>query len=265
MVILETNLMKRLFFLHIHKTAGTAVSRAIESSLPANSICPVNFEYEFFDKERVGSADCGTDNWHTRVSEYKFFRGHFGLEVRNSYFPDAMMLTFLREPVDRLVSAYLFWLKQAFNDRIPEAKQHLVALKLRDMDFEEFVFSDDPDIVNATHNVQARLLAGAHFGRTAERRTQVFGPNTGKSQILEEAMNFVTSTNNLVGLSSQVEVMLEQVAKYLDLTIPRAEQLRKASQQDKAGLNLTSRSLNRAREITRLDRELFDFVLSRRV
>jgi len=253
-------LTKRLFFLHIHKTAGTSVSRAIESALPIDSTCLINFEYQYFDKQGFKNEHDRNKYWQSKLSNYKFFRGHFGLGIRNRYFPDTLVLTFLRDPVERLISCYLFWLRQALNKGIPDNKQHLVALKIRGMDFEEFVSSDDSDIVNATHNVQTRLLAGGQFGRAPDLRSQVMGPNLGSSNILEHAISFITSENVLVGLNSQVDKILEQLSERLELTIPKVQHLRKTSLQDKDRVFLTPKSLRRANEITLLDRELFKFI-----
>ncbi len=251
---------KRLFFLHIHKTAGTSVSRAIESALPDDSTCPINFEYEYFAQKSFKNEHIENNYWQNKLSNYKFFRGHFGLEIRNRYFPDALVLTFLRDPVERLISCYVFWLRQALNKGIPDNKQHLVALKIRSMDFEEFVLSDDPNIINATHNVQARLLGGAQFGRAPEFRSQVIGPNLGSSNILEHAISFITSEHVLVGLTSQVDMILEQLSEHFELIIPKVQHLRKSNLESKDKAVLTPKSLRRAHEITRLDREVFNFI-----
>ena len=254
------SLTKRLFFLHIHKTAGTSVSRAIESALPDDSTCPINFEYEYFAQKSFKNEHIENNYWQNKLSNYKFFRGHFGLEIRNRYFPDTLVLTFLRDPVERLISCYVFWLRQALNKGIPDNKQHLVALKIRSMDFEEFVSSDDPDIVNATHNVQARILAGGQFGRAPDLRSQVIGPNLGISNILEHALSFITSEHVLVGLNSQVDKILEKLSEHFEITIPKVQHLRKSSLQEKDRVVVTPKSLRRANEITLLDRELFNFI-----
>lgn len=88
----------RIFFLHIHKTAGTAITKSISSMYDTKKICPFNFEYQFYEQNFKQSD----------FTKYDFFRGHFGLNVKKLFFDDAKVISFVREPMERLKSLYIF-------------------------------------------------------------------------------------------------------------------------------------------------------------
>lgn len=89
---------KKLVFLHIPKTAGSSVGRFFDAQFNPQEICLI---YDGNIKTQLAAA-LEDDN-------IRFIRGHFGLykplleQLPN---PDIFVFTFLREPVQRILSLY---------------------------------------------------------------------------------------------------------------------------------------------------------------
>lgn len=79
-------------------------------------------------------------------------------------------VTVLRDPRERLISAFYFWQRRA-----TENGPHLPAIMRR---FPTMTFADflsDPETQRCCDNVQARLAAGGRYGTTNDERIMVYG------------------------------------------------------------------------------------------
>jgi hypothetical protein len=85
-----------LYFLHIPKTAGVSLHRAIEAAFPAESICP----HWLWDQLVTVPAD--------RLRSYRVFRGHFHGDLERFLERRLRIFTLLRDPVERTVSSYYY-------------------------------------------------------------------------------------------------------------------------------------------------------------
>ncbi|MEM9799777.1 MAG: hypothetical protein AAGA20_05580 [Planctomycetota bacterium] len=145
--------------LRAHKTAGEAFSAGLERVFREGEICERTFTWQL-----EGEA----------ALPVRYLQGHIGLPTADRVLPGAQLVTILRDPVKRLVSSYFYWRSQAERNA-GEWDAHTIALRLADMTLIEFLTSDDPVVRRATWNVQARLLAGADYGKVSADRTQLFG------------------------------------------------------------------------------------------
>jgi hypothetical protein len=82
-----------VFFLHIPKTAGTSV-RAILQNRFAQSECLFNVQMARFHAEDP--------------NRYRLVSGHVGIEYADRFDRPPIVITFLRDPIERAVSAYYF-------------------------------------------------------------------------------------------------------------------------------------------------------------
>ena len=87
--------MDRYLFIHIPKTAGSSIAKALEQILGSEAVGPRFGAY--FDEINI-----------ERYSHYRMIIGHFTYD-QLAHFPNRRILTFLRDPVDVLVSKYLFF------------------------------------------------------------------------------------------------------------------------------------------------------------
>lgn len=85
----------RLVFLHSPKTGGTTLHHLLLSAFSEQQICP-----ERFNGLKNHPAGC--------LAEYRFFSGHYDLASCQLIPGAKRIITFLREPVARLVSLYNF-------------------------------------------------------------------------------------------------------------------------------------------------------------
>jgi hypothetical protein len=85
-----------LYFLHIAKTAGTTVRTILDNAFAEKDIWPWYFP---FNLRKI--SDDQADSYH-------FYRGHTGLELIEKLHLKPEVVTWLREPVDLMLSAYHF-------------------------------------------------------------------------------------------------------------------------------------------------------------
>ncbi len=135
-------------FVHVGKTAGTAVREAIGSRFAPDEVCP----YRFFKQFDEASSET--------LSNYRFFAAHIGFDTATEL--GTHIVTVLRDPVDRVLSLYYYWRDVAAqgNGRGPTlAKTHRL---------EEFLELSANAVVADVHNTQTWQLAYAHDRATRE-------------------------------------------------------------------------------------------------
>lgn len=139
-------------FVHVGKTAGSAVREAISSQFPADQVCP----YRFVREIREASRD--------ELSNYRFFAAHIGFDTAINL--GEHLVTVLRDPVDRVLSLYYYWREVApqGNGRGPTlARTH---------GLEEFLALEANAVVADVHNTQTWQLAFGHDLKTRQRVSQ---------------------------------------------------------------------------------------------
>lgn len=85
----------RVVFMHSPKTGGTTLHHLLLSAFAEGEVCP-----ERFNGLKNHPAGC--------LAEYRFFSGHYDLASCQLIPGEKRIITFLREPVARLVSLYNF-------------------------------------------------------------------------------------------------------------------------------------------------------------
>ncbi len=129
---------ERLYFLHIHKTAGSTLARILETHFGQGEICPPQVWQQFLTLPRADLA------------QYRLFRGH--LLAFSQWLPARpWIVTFLRDPVERTLSTY---------DYIRRNDRHRLHRAATTMDLEAFLH--DPDTTGTIRDLQTRwILANA--------------------------------------------------------------------------------------------------------
>ena len=109
-------------FGHIPKTGGSWVTKGLHSAIPE--------EY----RHEVPSADVGRVPLRWLLQQYVFVSGHFTMAEVSQVLHDTFVFTFLREPVDRVISLYHCYRQQPGGEALdPRAAQ------VQAQDFERFV------------------------------------------------------------------------------------------------------------------------------
>jgi hypothetical protein len=94
---------KRFFFVHLQKTAGTALWRRLKQQFPPEAVYPGPSDGE--PPESVLSVDHLLERWAVRRDEIVMVTGHFPLCTVDLLDAQFTTLTVLREPVERVLSA----------------------------------------------------------------------------------------------------------------------------------------------------------------
>ncbi len=129
---------ERLYFLHIHKTAGSTLARILETHFGQGQICPPQTWQQFLALP------------HSDLAQYRLFRGH--LLAFSQWLPSRpWVVTFLRDPVERTLSTY---------DYIRRNDRHRLHRAAATMDLETFLH--EPDTAGTVRDLQTRwILANA--------------------------------------------------------------------------------------------------------
>lgn len=134
---------RQLCFMHIGKTAGTSFFHLLCEEL--NDLAHFHASPEAFDKLIQKDLD-----------NYKLITGHFSFNHTSRFRSDRYLITFLRDPVDRVLSNYYFlrnW-DGVINDSNCEMVRYAKQLSLM-----EFLKCDNPQVESVTRNHQAYSIA----------------------------------------------------------------------------------------------------------
>ena len=166
-----------VIFLHLPKTAGTTVNRLIEWEYRLSemySIDPVLFKWSAAHLRKLPPG---------RLKKIRMFKGHMVFGLHELLSQPATYITVLRDPVDRVISAFYF---------MRSYKLHPLYWKLRrnNWTLEDFVRRYQRE------NVQAKVVAGSDYD----------APCT--PEILEKAKQNLGRYFSVVGLSERLEESL---------------------------------------------------------
>ncbi len=166
-----------VIFLHVPKTAGTTLNRLIEWEYPLlqiYSVDPVLFNWSYKHLRNLPPA---------RLRKFRMFKGHMVFGLHEILPQPATYITVLRDPVDRVISAFYF---------MRNYKLHPLYWKLRreNWSLEDFVHRSQRT------NVQSKIVAGAEYET----------PCT--AEIAAQAIEHVKNDFDVVGLSERFEESL---------------------------------------------------------
>ncbi len=166
-----------VIFLHLPKTAGTTVNRLIEWEYPLSqmySVDPVLFRWSAAHLRGLPPE---------RLRKYRMFKGHMAFGLHEVLPQPATYITVLRDPVDRVISAYYF---------MRNYKLHPLFWKLQreNWTLEDFVRRAQRD------NVQSKITAGAKYESSCTR------------EVVDQAKYNMQNHFSVVGLSDRLEESL---------------------------------------------------------
>jgi len=139
---------RRIIFMHIPKAAGSTVNAYFKTRFGADR-----------SRRVVVLDDHKSPDWEERLEaarQARFVYGHFGGATLDAIRGDAFVFTFLRDPLDRIKSAYAFL-----------AGHHDESVRIRNHGLKAFVASRDPADLLYTDNGQTRQIAVAFDYRDA--------------------------------------------------------------------------------------------------
>jgi len=186
----------RIAFLHIGKTAGTSFTSFLQAMYPEEKTYNGSLqEYVNFD--------------NSKAADYDLYLGHSGFDLLENKGVD--IITFLRNPIDRLLSLYFFW--QKISKKHPHIKHYQLATELDIVSFFNIGFEQSMDevtiraIATDTQNTQAWQLACNH---TMKARTNYKGLTD--DELFKMAITNLDKTS-FVGLTELFDDSIEHFCK----------------------------------------------------
>ncbi len=130
---------KAVIFLHLPKCGGTTLNRIIEWEYPPTRIFSIDPSFFRWSHRKVCKWPAG------RLARMRVFKGHMPFGLHERLPQPATYITFLREPVERVISEYYF------------AKHYVLHPQHRRM---QSLTLEEYALKTPHHNLQTKLLAG---------------------------------------------------------------------------------------------------------
>lgn len=90
--------MSKIYHIHIRKTAGTVIYSLLKQQFKEEDICPFRSELDLRNKLPVNDL-------LSTISQYRMISGHY-YTFGKQLLPEYNIVTFLRNPIDRTISAF---------------------------------------------------------------------------------------------------------------------------------------------------------------
>jgi hypothetical protein len=221
---------RALIFLHLPKCGGTTLNRIIEweySPLRIFSIDPILYLWSYQKLNRWPAS---------RLAKLQVLKGHMPFGIHRRLQQPFTYITFLRDPVERVISAYYF------------AKNYILHPKHRwisKLTLEEYVR------LSPSHNVQTKYLSGREFEGD-------YHAGDCSEEMLAMAKDNMTRYFSLVGLTERFDEGLAilkiifgwELAKYAKFNVTKVRPKR---------TSLPASTLDLIKERNKYDVALYDF------
>lgn len=228
---------KPAVFLHIQKTAGTSIVQAASQYYGSNLVSHGDFTGKTPEDFR-GIA---------------FISGHFGYEFARPFLGSRVSFTFLREPCERVLSFYYFCLGRNPGELpIYEIAQRLDLGGFLEAGFQHHLVRE------RIWNSQVWRLA---CGYPNPRRQQL--ADFSGDELLEMAIDHLDSFTH-VGLTETFDVDRAIIFAHLGLPLPTEPLVVNKTERRPGVADISTGELDLLRELTQLDRVLYDELRSRR-
>lgn len=234
-----------LYYLHIPKTAGTSLINFLDSQFDPSEICPAQLLPNLFG---IGRSD---------LSQYRLFRGHLWHGLDSYLGRSLTYLTMLRDPVQRVVSWY------SHVKREPAAYRHD---RVVNENWSLLDFVRDEETNWDTINAQTLFLAVDLDYEQLARDPVGYGQGVvkkyaerGNDRALLKLAKARLEKFAFVGLSERMQDSLRLMCHTLGFYPVFQEQRLNVATNRPPDSELTSETVAAIKEITELDRELYDW------
>jgi len=228
---------RSIIFLHIPKTAGTSLQKAIELFYERDEYFCI-----YDDEERPGMAAFQklTD---AKKRDVKIFMGHFYFGLHENIPQPCTYFTILRNPIDRVISLHGHIKSLPCTSSDQKFKNKWEAA--RKMSLEEFVASD---ILPIMHNQQVILLSNLVSKK---------GEATAES--LEKAKSNLKEHFSVIGLTERLDETVILLKRVLGMRM-RFIISQNIAKEKRSIRELPEKTINLIKEKNKLDIALYDFV-----
>ena len=217
-------------FMHIQKTAGTSITEAVRP----------HYQNDIVSHGDYLKHDAAS------LKNIRFISGHFGFEYARRFMDGRYSFTFLRDPVERILSLYYF-------SRTRDPAEFPIYRVAHEMDLAGYLRAGlDRELVN-THlwNLQAWQLA---CGWDDPQQREIY--NFTEEQILERAKAHVMEFH-YIGFVESIAVDSKVILANLHVPVPKSLVPANVTSKRPHRNDLPAATIRLAEELTRLDAALY--------
>ena len=241
---------RRIFFMHIAKTAGSSLNTLIARHYPASRV-QMHVENTEFREDRAYTQGFDFISGHVRAVE----------AMRRMDIEGFFWITLMREPLSHLVS-HLCWVRRVADDessaffrRHPRGIREL-ALMLKSVDMgvpeelDHFLSRDDQRVTNLFHDCQTRYFLPPNQKGSLEQQSLV---NAKK----------MLNKFDLVGTTENYAEFISSLCRKFGWEIPVAEERINANS-NRYGIDVDDEATIKVlKRYTRMDKALYDYIAER--
>jgi len=216
--------------MHIQKTAGTSITEAVRP---------------YYQNDIISHADYVKHDTAS-LKNVRFISGHFGFEYARQFMDGRYSFTFLRDPVERILSLYYF-------SRTRDPAEFPIYRVAHEMDLAGYLRAGlDRELVNAhLWNLQAWQLA-CGWDDPQQREISDFTDE----QILERAKAHVMEFH-YIGFVESIAVDSKVILANLHVPVPKSLVPANVTSKRPHRNDLPAATIRLAEELTRLDAALY--------
>lgn len=235
--------MEGVLFLHIQKTAGTSILNKA-ANIYGRETCTMHGDFAFMEPDHVNSM--------------AFVSGHFGFAYAAAFMENRYSFTFLRDPVERLLSLYSYC-------RGSQREEYEIFALAQDCEPEDFFrLGRSTDAPYASHMWNHQTCQLAHgWGAPKVGGWNIELGDIGEDEWLELAKKNLEKFN-YVGLVETIEQDVSRIFTALGDDQPEELDRINVAENRKMIGDLKPTTVDMLREMTRIDQQLYDWVLKRR-
>ncbi len=225
-----------LFFMHVRKTGGTTLGRALGNRFAAADCLSL------YDRPKPGDL---------HLDHYRYVTGHLDISFLDRFRRRPYVVACLREPIERALSVYSYYRRfppDQYEILLPQLgpaayERRVAAMSLaRELPLEEFLQRKPELAVEHLGNVQTRTLCGSSVEGSGEDLDLALGRL--------RSLDFIALTERL----DESAVWLARRLGWRELgPLPRANVTEDRLTRDR----ISPRALDTLRELTALDAELY--------
>lgn len=239
----------KYLFTHIPKTAGKLITDIVEKQFAEEERFLFLFDDTFYDEYK---KQRGTE----RYQKLRFFAGHLSYDLIELVAPD-YTFTFLRDPVDRVLSSYFYWRQVHINDKTTDFDGNLCDLIVREVDWED-------DLMRHLHSPYTGKSLELLNAQTWQIASNLYNrqPWT-EIEILKRAKKHLDSFD-FVGIYEDLESDIIALFQEQGWPVPSNFHRVNRTEERKQISELSPGILKAIRSANQLDIELYNYALERR-
>ena len=226
---------KPLFFLHIPRTGGTTVDAILLKNFNQDSVLKIYNANEYKNNRFYDSDE---------IKKIKYITGHLLLDKYDPpqiYGQEVSVFTFLRDPIQRLISEYIFYKTWTNNHLYKYINENKIS-------FRNYIQSSEKILKYRGKNFMTRCISGVGFEY-----------NKSSLVALAAAKRNLDKNFFFVGITEQFTESLFLLSKKTSLNIFLHEQHNKLNAKLKN--EISDDDINVAKELNQTDYSLYNFAV----